>query len=51
LDVVEPFTENPLAINDFAKGKPSQPQPKILMFFIIVNCRLPQSDCRLVPLF
>ena len=33
-DVVDPFTENPFAINDFAKGNPNQPQPKMLICFI-----------------
>ena len=30
-----PFIENPFSNNDFAKGNPNQPQPKILMCFII----------------
>ncbi|KFC60087.1 hypothetical protein FEM08_11610 [Flavobacterium gilvum] len=30
-DVVEPFTEKPFVSKAFAKGKPSQPQPNMLI--------------------
>ena len=35
-EVVEPFTESPFESKAFAKGKPSQPQPRILIFVIFV---------------
>jgi hypothetical protein len=34
-EVVEPFTEKPSFNKAFAKGKPSQPQPRILICIII----------------
>ena len=34
LEVVEPFTKNPLEIGEIAKSFPNHPHPKILIVFI-----------------
>ena len=33
-EVVDPFTSKPISINFLAKGKPNQPQPRILIFIL-----------------
>ena len=36
VEVVDPFTKNPFPNKAFAKGKPNQPQPRMLIFVIFI---------------